>query len=95
LFEEDSKILEWQQEHRIIKLSFRDKRVFLPLQAADILAYELYKQSMRQFGDETRPTRYPLKMLSGKKGKWVYMTDELLRQAHDDLVKQLARFYPS
>jgi hypothetical protein len=95
LFEEDSKIPEWQQEHRIIKLSFRDKRLFLPLQAADILAYELYKQSMRQFGDETRLTRYPLKMLSGKKGKWVYMTDELLRQAHDDLVKQLARFYPS
>lgn len=38
-----------QKDHyRLLGLSFEDKRQFLPLQAADILAYELYRHLPRQ-----------------------------------------------
>jgi hypothetical protein len=74
LFNEQSQ--SWREMHRIRGLASRNKRLFLPLQAADILAYELYKQSARQFGQETRRMRYPLEVLSGKKGKWMNVTEK-------------------
>jgi len=89
IFQEDSKISEWRNNHRILVLSFRDKRAYLPLQAADMLAYELYKQSARQFGKETRPTRYPLERLGGNKHKWVYLQEAHLREFNEDLTRQL------
>lgn len=90
LYKEQKKFRQWREEHRVISLSFMPKRSSLPLQAADILAYELYKQSTRMFGQETRDERYPLKVLrqSGNQGRWVYMTEELLREAHNDIVRQ-------
>ena len=90
--EEDSKIPEWQEGHRLYSLAFRDKRIFPPLQAADILAYELYKQSARQFGQETSPPRYPLKVLGSQIHQWVYLQEEHLRELNEDLTRQLARW---
>ena len=92
LAEEDSKIPEWQEGHRLPSLAFRDKRMFPPLQAADILAYELYKQSARQFGEEERPVRYPLKALASKKHKWLYLQEAHFRELNDDLTRQLAQW---
>lgn len=86
---EDSKFPEWHYNHRILGLSFRDKRVFLPLQAADILAYELWKQSARQFGQETRPPRYPLKVIGQKKHQWHYFQEKHLRELNEDVTRQL------
>ncbi len=60
IYEVGSEDPEWVNETRILSLSFQDKVVSLPFQAADILAYEIFKQSQRQFGEEKGPTRYPL-----------------------------------
>ncbi len=88
LVEEDSKIPEWQNEHRILSLSFQEKRI-PQLQAADILAYELYKQIQRQFGDEKRPVRYPLKVLGNQKHLWHYVQEAHLRELNEDLTRQI------
>ena len=42
---------------RIRSVTFRDKRMFVPLQAADILAYELYQNFPRLLGTDSRPIR--------------------------------------
>ncbi len=94
LVEEDSKFPGWQNEHRILSLSFQEKRV-PPLQAADILAYELYKQSQRQFGSEKRPARYPLKVLGNQKHQWIYLQDKYLTELNDDLNRQIAELNQS
>lgn len=93
IFEEDSKIPEWQKNNRILSLSFQDKREFPPLQAADILAYELYQKSKRQFGQESRPDRHPLKELGSKKHQWIRMTEAHLREYDDDLTRQLVAWF--
>lgn len=89
IFEDDFKIPGWRNDHRIQSLHFRDKRMFPPLQAADILAYELYKQSARQFRSEKRSVRYPLKTLSSMKHLWVYLNEDCLREYNDDVTRQL------
>jgi hypothetical protein len=89
IFEEDVKFQEWSDEHRILRLSFAHKRNFPPLQAADIIAYELCKQRIREVGKETRKPRYPLTVLTRKKYKWVYMQEQHLREFNDDVNRQL------
>ncbi|MBT3996032.1 MAG: DUF3800 domain-containing protein [Chloroflexi bacterium] len=74
---------EWFENNRIKSLSFEDKREFPPLQAADILAYELYKHGLRQFGSEKRPDRYPLRQLQRSYRQWHYLDDSGLREADD------------
>lgn len=80
----------WQNENPILSLAFQDKRVFLPLQAADILAYELYKQGLRQFGQETRRGRYPLRQLARSPRQWHYLDDDELRQVSQYLTEHPA-----
>jgi hypothetical protein len=77
----------WVKVNRIESLSFQDKRTFLPLQAADIMAYEIYKQAHRQFDGEIRPTRYPLRELASPGHQWHYATDEELKRVHAYLVR--------
>ena len=86
---EDSKFPSWHNEHRVLGLSFNDKRIFLPLQAADILAYELYKDVPRQFGNSGRKVRYPLENLGQKKHAWHYIQDKHLRELDEDITRQL------
>lgn len=65
---------------RMLSLAFRDKRMYLPLQAADILVYELVKEFPRQMGWGKRlPRRYPLKRLRESLTQWHYLDDERLR----------------
>jgi hypothetical protein len=71
------------ENNRIIALSFEDKRLFLPLQAADILAYELFKRFRVQQGLDDRPIRYPLKQLVTPLQQWHYPDDDELRNVNE------------
>ena len=91
IVDEDSKIPHWQEEHRIRSLSFEDKRV-PQSQAADILAYELYKQSSRQLEEGEISECYPLTQLNNNKRRWVYYGEGLLKEFDEDISRQLTRF---
>jgi hypothetical protein len=64
---------------RLRSLRLEDKRTSAPLQAADILAYELYRQLPRQIGLDPRPPRQPiLRMLARPPRSWgTFDEDEL------------------
>ena len=70
-------------------MEFAGKTDRLPLQAADLMAYEIQKQALREYGVE-RPRRKSLKALEG--GGMVFLsqllTDDLvadLWEQHEDL----------
>lgn len=70
----------------MISLEFRDKRVYLPLQAADILANVLYKAFPREMGwEERRPRRYALIQLSKGLNQWHYLDDARLQAWNQEL----------
>jgi hypothetical protein len=74
---------EWLDSNRMSLFS-RPKYGFPPLQAADILAYELYKQSDRMFGTEKRRERYPLlKLAQQRYRQWGYVDDDELRKVNE------------
>jgi len=58
-----------KEQMRLLSLSFQNKREFCPLQAADILAYELYKY----LPESGQPTRYGIKALTDSPRDWGYM----------------------
>lgn len=72
-------IPEQRREYRLMSFELGGKEDFPPLQAADILAYELYKHWSRQFGNETRPKRYPLDKLAPVPHVWASLTDKALK----------------
>jgi hypothetical protein len=80
-----SKDPEWIKNTRMHSLKFRDKRYFLPLQAADILAYEIFKHTNRQFGGQQLPARYPLKQLNTPGRRWHYADNNELKQVNEYL----------
>ena len=89
IFEAGSKRPKWREDHRIRLLSFQQKRV-APLQAADILAYELYKQGLQQSGlVKKRQMRHPLKELEKIEHQWHYFSDTHLKEYNDDVTRQL------
>jgi hypothetical protein len=67
---------------RLLSIAFEDKRLFPPLQAADLLAYELHKQLPRQLGIETRPIRYTLRELAKLPRSWGTMDADEMRKWH-------------
>lgn len=73
---------DWRGDTRIHSLEFRDKRDFPPLQAADILAYELYKHLPRQLRGELQRDRYPLRRLHKRNRQWHYAEDDELRNVN-------------
>jgi len=78
IFQENMKSRSYAKEFRLLSLRFADKRRFLPLQAADIVAYELYKHLPKQ---PTMPSdaRYPLRELSKIPRRWITPDAEGLR----------------
>jgi hypothetical protein len=64
---------------RLDSLMFQDKRKFVALQAADILAYELYRHYPRQMGLEKRPTRRSLQLLAALPHDWGYLDEAQIR----------------
>ncbi len=69
----------------VLSLRLEDKRRFVPLQAADILAYELYLDRPKQNNPELRRT--PLQLLDT--GIWHLMTEPNLR-AYAAVIDMLA-----
>lgn len=63
-------------------LRFEDKRKFGSLQAADILAYELYQHFPRQHGlDDRLPRRYNLNQLAANRSwDWRYVSGDRMRE---------------
>ncbi len=68
-----------KEQLRALDLRFADKNLFLPLQAADILAYELYKDMPRHLRRESKVPRFPLTELASMTHSWVGLNDENLR----------------
>lgn len=80
VFQDNERDPEQKRKYRLLSLRFENKRQFLPLQAADILAYELYKESPRALGIERRPARYPLTFLGAKPHVWGRVDEPHLRE---------------
>jgi hypothetical protein len=69
---------------RVRSLAFQNKLETVPLQAADILAYELYKQTPKQLGIDPRaPRHFSLNSLRAMPSDWGYSdTYELAKWSH-------------
>jgi hypothetical protein len=59
--------------YRLLSLDFEEKRKCCPLQAADIVAYELYKYLPTFLKKSGRPTRYVLKALAETPRGWLHV----------------------
>jgi hypothetical protein len=79
-FARGAKKPEWKSEFRALSLRFENPRQFLPLQAADIVAYELHHLLPRVRGLDVRPVRrHRLEALdAAPRRKWIDLTDETL-----------------
>jgi len=80
---EGQKDPEWRDNNRMQSLKFQDKRRFLPLQAADILAYELFKHLPNQLMRGVRKDRYPYRQLATIKKEWHYTDNDELENNNE------------
>jgi hypothetical protein len=62
-FENAYKNARARQYYRLKSLTWGDKKEYVQLQAADILVYEIYKQTLRSIGVESRPPRTSMLIL--------------------------------
>lgn len=88
-------LMDADQAARMHLLSFctEDKRKFVALQAADILAYELYQDFPRQMGTDSRPRRrYNIEQLAANESwDWRYMSRERMREDWAQVLEVAAR----
>ncbi len=77
VFQQNMRDPEQRERLRLLSLRFEDKRKYLPLQAADILAYELYKHLPKQPITDNL-SRYPLRQLAELPRRWHVPHDESL-----------------
>jgi Protein of unknown function (DUF3800) len=82
VFQDNYRDEDTRRDLRLDSIHFEDKRKFPPLQAADILAYELYKHLPRQLGTEQRPSRYTLRELAKRPRSWGWLEADELRKWH-------------
>ncbi len=81
LFADNEQRPEQKHHLRLFRLGFENKRASTPIQAADILAYELYKHWPRQMGVSPRPIRKKLlDLLSGAPHDWGHLDRQQLSQ---------------
>jgi hypothetical protein len=82
------KVFQWNYKHpdnrsrfKLLSLKFEGKD-FVPLQAADILAYELHKHLPRQIGIDSLSSRYDKLglLLDSKIRSWGYLQDQQLTE---------------
>ena len=71
------------REYRLKSLRFESKKCLMPLQAADILAYELYKHYLRTGGRANM--HYPLRELEKRPQRWQLLDEGSLRNLNDIL----------
>ncbi len=79
VFDDNYRIPSQRAKWHLLSIRFEDKRRFLPLQAADILAYELYRDIPRKLGLEQRDRRYPLVHFYAKPNNWSWFGEENMR----------------
>ena len=77
-----------RRDMRVSSFAFRSKSE-APLQAADLLAYELHKHLPRELGQEDRPVRYTLRRLAGMPRRWGRLDVDELRKWHHVLGRGL------
>lgn len=82
LFQANRMDVQQAAELHLASLRVENKREFVALQAADILAYELYQHFPRQMGTDPRPPRrYNLNQLAANKSwSWRFMSRERMRE---------------
>ncbi len=85
VFQANLKDQERREKLGLSSQRFENKRDFLPLQAADILAYELYKQTPKDLQLEDTPSRYPLRFLADIPHRWGFLDGYELRKFSDIL----------
>ena len=68
---------------RLLSLDFRSKADAIPLQAADLLAYELRLHLPRQLGIDKRPARYALRRIASMPRRWSRIEREELEKWQD------------
>ena len=76
---------ERKQDLGLLSIAFQPKLDFLPLQAADILAYELHKQLPKALKLSDVAPRYPLKFLADIPKRWGFLDGNEL-QKHSDIL---------
>lgn len=75
IFNDNYRDVAQRAKYRLLSLRFEDKRRYLPLQAADILAYEMYRDFERYIGEVKRNRRYPLQVLWAKPNIWGVLSE--------------------
>ncbi len=73
LVQENLKDPQWKKDVRFLSLHFEDKKRFVPIQAADILAYELYRHYPRMAGPVKLMPRNYLRSLAFPIRHWVHL----------------------
>lgn len=68
----------WLNRHRAGEIAFNSKRDFVPLQAADILAFECYKHLKNKLEATGRGTRWPISQLGRRPLKIRYFDSQTL-----------------
>jgi hypothetical protein len=78
LFQYNVQMPEQKTDLRLLSLAFENKIDFVPLQAADVLAYELFRHLPGQLGLEKRPEvpRRNLQLLSEIPHHWAFVNEE-------------------
>lgn len=79
-FENAYKNARARQFYRLISLTWGDKKEYAQLQAADILVYEIYKQTLRSIGVESRPPRTSMLILDKVPMKRRYFDERVLSE---------------
>jgi hypothetical protein len=74
------------REYHLASLAFVGKHEFMQLQAADIVAYELYREAQRL---PSAPRRYPILELEKYPYRWLRVNHEEIRKA-DQSIKVMA-----
>jgi hypothetical protein len=80
LFEANQRDPKEQEYFRLLSLRFENKRQFVPLQAADMLAYELYRHLPTVLGADPRPARwFHLAPLETEPRSWGHLAIDQLK----------------
>jgi hypothetical protein len=69
---------------------FRDERCFLPLQAADLYAWQLRRNFVEE--DEGKPTRRPLEIIQGLSDISMNLNETFIREFSRDLIEVREQF---
>jgi hypothetical protein len=86
----DNWLKKYDPQDRLISLNFAGKKDFVPLQAADFLAYESYKEIDRVRFERPRPKRKSLELIEAAGNVQARMWDrENLPKAFDRLERML------